>query len=225
MELAGAVYRLRRNEVFLTINRAPTSIEIVCDPRDTGIAKTLLYEVIVHVRDRVARIAEVTVPKELRRDVAVGGGGESLNLANYLSPASVAVPLRSREKEGVIRELVEKLDRAGKVQDAQQVLTDVMEREATVSTGMEKGLAIPHARTKGVEGMAVAVGLSREGVDFQALDGEPTRIVFLIASSPDERGPHLQLLAAIAKRMREDQRREGALSSQSSEELLEAILA
>jgi fructose-specific phosphotransferase system IIA component len=224
LELAGAVYRLRRNEVLLTINRSPTRIEIVCDPRDTGIAKTLLYEVLVHVRDRVARITDVAVPKELRRDVAVGGGGDGFELAGYLSPAAVAVPLSAGDKEGAIRELVDRLDRAGKIRDPEQVLADVMEREATVSTGMEKGLAIPHARSSGVEGMAVAVGVCPKGVDFQALDGKPTRIVFLIASAPDDRGPHLQLLAAIAKRMRDDERREAAINAGSPEELLAVVL-
>jgi len=224
LELAGKVYRLRRNEVYLTINRDPTSIRIVSDPRDTGIAKTLLYEVIVHVRDRVARIAEVTVPKELRRDVA-GGGASNVQLSDYISPAAATVLLEATDKEGVIQELVDRLARAGRITDSEQVLADVMEREATVSTGMEKGLAIPHARTRGVKGMAVAVGVSREGIEFQALDGKPTHLVFLIASSPDDRGPHLQLLAAIAKQMRNEQRIAAAVQSENETELVAAILS
>jgi fructose-specific phosphotransferase system IIA component len=224
LELEGTVYRLRRNEVYLTINRDPTSLRIVSDPRDAGIAKTLLFEVIVHVRDRVARIAELTVPKELRRDVAEGGSS-TVRLADYIRPATAAVPLDSTDKEGAIRELVERLERAGEVHDVQQVLHDVMEREATVSTGMENGLAIPHGRTTGVTGMAVAVGVSREGIDFQALDGEPTHLVFLIASSPDDRGPHLQLLAAIAKQMRDEQRIATAVAARNETDLVAAILA
>ncbi len=224
LELEGTVYRLRRNEVYLTMNRDPTSIRIVSDPRDTGIAKTMLYEVIVHVRDRVARIADVTVPKELRRDVG-GGGASTVSLRDYLSPAAAAVPLEAESKEDAIRELVHQLDRAGRITDAEQVLNDVMEREATVSTGMEKGLAIPHARTNGVKGMAVAVGLSREGLDFQSLDGNPTHLIFLIASSPEDRGPHLQLLAAIAKRMRDKERIAEALSAKDETDLIGVLLA
>jgi Kef-type K+ transport system membrane component KefB/mannitol/fructose-specific phosphotransferase system IIA component (Ntr-type) len=224
LELAGAVYRLRRDEVFLTIHRSPTRLEIVSDPQDAGIAKTLLYEVIVHVRDRVARITELTVPKELRRDVAAGSGRSGIDLASYVSPAIAAIPLLSTDKAGVIRELVDKLDRAGRIADRDMVLADVMEREATVSTGMEKGIAIPHARTQGVRGMALAIGLCPHGVDFQALDGEPARLIFLIASAPDDRGPHLQLLAAIAKRMRDEERRNKALAAGSPEELAAAIL-
>jgi len=125
----------------------------------------------------------------------------------------------------VIRELVACLDRAGQVTDAKQVFRDVMEREATVSTGMAKGLAIPHGRTTGVTGMAVAVGVSPEGVDFQSLDGRPTHLVFLIASSPEDRGPHLQLLAALAKQMRDEDRISAAIAAETEVGLVEAILA
>jgi fructose-specific phosphotransferase system IIA component len=227
LELAETVYRLRRDEVFLTIHRAAKKIEIISDPRDTGIAKTLLYEVIVHVRDRVARITELAVPSELRRDVAAGSGrsGRSgLDLSRYLLPSCAIVPLTGTSKEDVIRELVASLQQAGRINDHDRVLADVLEREKTVSTGMEKGIAIPHARTEGVNGMAVAVGLSPVGVDFQALDGQPSRLIFLIASSPDDRGPHLQLLAAIAKRLRDDPRREAALATKSPAQLVKAIL-
>lgn len=224
LELKGTVYRLRRNEVYLTLNREPTRLRIVSDPRDTGIAKTMLYEVIVHVRDRVARIAELTVPKELRRDVG-GGGASTVQLADYLSPASAKVPLEAETKEEAIRRLVDQLARAGRITDADAVLEDVMEREATQSTGMENGLAIPHARTGGVKGMAVAVGVSRKGLDFQAFDGEPTHLIFLIASSPDDRGPHLQLLAAIAKQMRDEGRIAAAISAPDETSLIGALLA
>jgi mannitol/fructose-specific phosphotransferase system IIA component (Ntr-type) len=72
--------------------------------------------------------------------------------------------------------------------------------------------------------MAVAVGLCPAGIDFQALDGQPARLIFLIASSPDDRGPHLQLLAAIAKRLRDDPRREAALAAKYPAQLVRAIL-
>lgn len=224
LELAGTVYRLRRDDVYLTMNRDPTSLRIVSDPRDTGLAKTMLYEVIVHVRDRVARITEVTVPKELRRDVA-GGGTTAVKLSDYITPLTAFVSLEATSKDAVIRELVAGLARAGRITDSEQVYRDVMEREATVSTGMEHGLAIPHARTSGVDGMAVAVGVASNGIDFQALDGEPTRIIFLIASSPDDRGPHLQLLAAIAKQMRDPERRDAALRAGDPTALARAIVA
>lgn len=224
LEQADIAYRLRRGELFLTVRRSPKKIELLSAPEDTGIAKTLLYEVIIHVKDRVSRITELAVPAELRRDVAAGSGRETLDLSKYLHADCAAVPLRSADKEGAIAELVELLAKKGHVTDGAGVVADVLEREAGVSTGMEKGLAIPHARTAGVVGMAVAVGLAPSGIDFQALDGLPSRIIFLIASAPENRGPHLQLLAAIAKRMRDDGARERALAAAGPEELVAAVL-
>ena len=225
LELAETVYRLRRDEVFLTIRRSARRIEITGDPRDIGIAKTLLHEVIVHVRERVVRITEVAVPEELRRDVAAGGGRSGINLEDYLSPSHAVVPLFSRTREGIVGELVDALFKSGKISDREKVLAEVMEREKTLSTGMEKGIAIPHARTDGVKGMALAVGLCPEGADFLSLDGEPSKLIFLIVSSSEDRGPHLQLLAALAKRMREEDRRSGALAAKTPKELVRAVLA
>ena len=223
LELEGTVYRLRREDSYLTVYRTPTTLRISSRPQDTGIAKTMLYEVIVHVRDRVTRIADVSVPTELRRDVA-GGAATGVQLIDHLARDSIVVPLESTDKEGVIRELVAALDHANRILDGESVVADVLEREATVSTGMEKGIAIPHARTAGVIGIAVAVGLSRTGVDFSALDGEPTHLVFLVASAPHDRAPHLQLMASIARQMRDGDRIQRAREAQSPDELYDAIM-
>jgi fructose-specific phosphotransferase system IIA component len=224
LEIAGTVYRLRREEIFLTIHRHEADLEIVCAPQDQGIAKTLLYEVIVHVRERMARLTEIHVPEELRRDVAAGAGRSTLRLEDYLLPTQVIVPLKAKDKEGIIRELVERLDEEGRLVDAQQVLKDVLEREASFSTGMEKGLAIPHGRSEGVKGLALAAGLTSEGVDFQSLDGEPTRVVFLIASGTDNREPHLQLLASLAKTLRDDEVCQAVLQCRGAREFVRTML-
>jgi Kef-type K+ transport system membrane component KefB/mannitol/fructose-specific phosphotransferase system IIA component (Ntr-type) len=224
LELAGTVYRLRRDEIYLTINKRDKGIDIVCSPEDQGIAKTLLYEVIVHVRERMARLTEIHVPEELRRDVAAGAGSGTLKLEDFLVPAQVIIPLSSRNKEGIIRELVDCLENAGRLSDPDRVLQDVMEREASFSTGMDHGLAIPHGRSEGIEGMALAAGLVPDGVDFQSLDGQPTRIVFLIATGTENRQPHLQLLASIAKTLREDEVRENLLGAKSPEDFVQIAL-
>lgn len=224
LELAGTVYRLRRDDIYLTINRRQTGIDIVCNPEDQGIAKTLLYEVIIHVRERMARLTEIHVPEELRRDVAAGAGSGTLKLEDFLVPDQVIVPLRSNDKNGIIRELVDCLEKAGKISDPELVLHDVMEREASFSTGMDHGLAIPHGRSDGVEGMALAAGLVPDGVDFQSLDGLPTRIIFLIATGAENRQPHLQLLASIAKTMRNDEIRNKLLEAQTPEDFVQIAL-
>ena len=223
MELAETLYRLRREELVITVRQRPTRIELVSDPRDAAIAKTLLYEVIVHVRDRVGRISEVVVPEELRRDLAAGPARRELSLAGYLSPECIVVPMEETNREDAIRILVDRLDAAGKLVDRDQVFADVLEREATVSTGMEKGIAIPHAKTDGVKEIVLAVGVSPQGIDFQSVDGLPARLVFLIASPRESKVPHLQLLASIATHFRDDARRAAVMNARTPAAVVEAL--
>ncbi|MDC7239926.1 MAG: cation:proton antiporter [Spirochaetales bacterium] len=219
LELDGAVYRLRKESIFITVHHSGTTVRIVCDPQDEGLAKTLMYEVIIHVKDRVTRISEVIVPQELRRDAAGSKGRENSLLDQYLDERTVFVSMKAGTKEEVITRLVEGLDRTGQLLDSQQVLKDVLEREQSVSTGLEKGIATPHARTAGTKDMILAVGLCEENVDFQALDGKPSRLVFLIISPAESKMPHLQLLASIAQTLKKDEIREPAMKAGTSREL------
>ncbi len=223
MELAETLYRLRREELVITVRQHPTRIELVSDPRDAGIARTLLYEVIVHVRDRVGRISEIVVPEELRRDLAAGPARRELSLAAYLSADCIVAPLEATSREDAIRILVDRLDAAGRLEDRDQVLADVLDREATVSTGMEKGIAIPHAKTDGVKEIVLALGVSPEGIDFQSVDRLPAHLVFLIASPRESRVPHLQLLASIATHFRDDARRAAVINAKTPAAVVEAL--
>lgn len=224
LELSGTVYRLRKDEVYLTLWQYPKKIEITCAPQDVGIAKTFLYEVIVHVRDRVSRITEVNVPMELRRDIAAGVCRNTLNLGQYLFADRVVTRLSSGTSEGIITELVDALDRDGALLDRDTVLRDVLSREKSVSTGLEHGIAIPHGRSAGVRGVCLAAGVAPQGADFNALDGKPCTIIFLIVSETNEKGPHLQLLATLASTLRSESRRTAVLASQTQREFIAAML-
>jgi len=224
LELSGTVYRMRKDEIYLTLHKYSTRLEITSAPEDIGLAKTFLYEVIIHVHDRILRISEVSVPQELRRDTACGTGRCSIDLGQFLRIDRVLVPMHATTKEDVIAELVECLDKAGALKNSKQVLRDVLDREHSVSTGLERGIAIPHARSDGVSDMCLAAGIAPKGVDFQALDGQPCRLVFLIVSPADQRQPHLQLLAAIAGSIRKEGRVESALKARKPRELVAAVL-
>ena len=223
MDLTETVYRMRRDEVFLSLKRLPMRVELQCDSRNVGLAKTLLYETMVHLRDRIGRLTEIVVPEELRRDVAAGQGKGEVMLDTYMDARTIVIPLRGKNKDEAIAELVEVLDAAGKLEDRDLVLSDILERERSLSTGMEHGVAIPHAKTNGTRTIALAIGISPDGVDFQALDDRPSRLVFLIASPTESRGPHLQLLASIATLPRRPERIEAAISAASPEAVINAL--
>jgi fructose-specific phosphotransferase system IIA component len=120
-------------------------------------------------------------------------------LVDLITTEVVKVPLVSPDKPGVIDELIQVLVDAGKVDDKAAVLDAIHKREALGSTGLESGIAVPHAKTTAVKEIIVAIGIAPQGIEFGAMDGKPSKLFFLILAAPDQSGPHIEALAEIAK--------------------------
>ena len=125
-------------------------------------------------------------------------------LVELISEEVVKVPLVSSNKPDVIRELIQILHDIGKIQETEQAYDAIMERESKGSTGLEKGIAVPHAKCVQVKSLTVAVGISPGGIDFNALDGKLSQLFFLLLAPPDQSGPHIAALSEIAKITRSD---------------------
>ena len=124
-------------------------------------------------------------------------------VVNLIEEDIIKIPLEAKTKPDVIKELVDVLKKAGKIEDAESVFRAVMLRENMGSTGLEKGIAVPHAKTHKVNNLVLAIGVSPEGVDFDSLDGEPSKLFFLLIATPQQAGPHYtvkQLLQAASER-------------------------
>lgn len=122
-----------------------------------------------------------------------------MSLAELISPEVVKVPLAGKTKNEVIRELVQLLLDAGRIPQLESVYDALLAREALGSTGLEQGIAVPHAKTPAVRELTAAIGIAPKGIDFQAVDGQPSRLFFLLLAPPDKSGPHIQALAEIAR--------------------------
>ena len=120
-------------------------------------------------------------------------------LADLIRPEVVKVPLAGRAKNEVIRELVQLLLDAGRIAELESVYDALLTREALGSTGLEQGIAVPHAKTSAVRRLTAAIGIAPQGVDFQSADGQPAKLFFLLLAPPDQSGPHIQALAEIAR--------------------------
>ena len=120
-------------------------------------------------------------------------------MIDLISPEVVKVPLVSKTKTEVIRELVQHLLDAGRIPEFQPAYDAVIARENLASTGLEMGIAVPHAKTKAVRSLTVAIGISHQGIDFESVDGKPSRLFFLLLAPPDQSGPHIEALAEIAR--------------------------
>ncbi|RMI03394.1 MAG: PTS sugar transporter subunit IIA [Calditrichaeota bacterium] len=148
-----------------------------------------------------------------------------MRLDDYLDASLIDMNLKDGTKFEVIEALLDRLVAAGKVQDRERALHDVIEREKYLSTGFENGLAVPHAKTEAVSEMAMAFGLNRKGIDFDSLDGKPTHFVFLLLSPMHTGGPHIQILALIARNFQKPEIVERFRKASSVEEVIELLKA
>ena len=120
-------------------------------------------------------------------------------LIDLITEEVVRVPISGSSKPDVIRELADVLHAAGKFPDVEPVFNALMERETLGSTGLENGIAVPHAKTTEVSALTLAIGIAPQGIDFSAADGQPSKLFFLMLAPPDQSGPHIEALAEIAR--------------------------
>jgi PTS system nitrogen regulatory IIA component len=142
-------------------------------------------------------------------------------LLDLISRDVIKVPLQGSSKPDVIRELVELLRDAGRIAEVQPAYDAVMTREAMGSTGLENGIAVPHAKTRAVRKLTIAIGVAPRGVEFQSIDGRPARLFFLLLAPPDQSGPHIQALAEIARLTRSQGFCDALLGASSPQEVVD----
>jgi len=146
-----------------------------------------------------------------------------MDVGSLVSKDVVKVPLEAYDKEEAIAELVELLIRSEKVRDRDGVLKALYERETKGSTGIGGGVAIPHAKHPDLKGVALAVGVSPDGIEFDAVDGEPVHLIFLVVAETHNPGPNVELLADIGHLMQVPGLAEAMKSARTAEELVRTL--
>lgn len=144
-------------------------------------------------------------------------------LIDLVVPEVIKVPLESRDKPDVLRELVQVLKDAGRIRDFDAVLEAVQDREYKQSTGLQEGIAVPHGKTAAVSSLQVAVGIAPHGIDFNSLDGKPTKLFFLLVGSPDQSGPHVQALAGVARLARSKAFCQALINAENAQQVIELM--
>jgi mannitol/fructose-specific phosphotransferase system IIA component (Ntr-type) len=146
-------------------------------------------------------------------------------LSELLSAERVKVPLDSRTKSEVLEELVRLVSPDRPDMDTSAVLASVRERETVLSTGIGGGVAIPHGKTPTVDQLVLAAGVSRTPIDFDALDGKPVQLFFLLVGPESAAGAHVKALSRISRLLRRESLRAGLLAAESAEEFLRVVRA
>jgi nitrogen PTS system EIIA component len=139
-------------------------------------------------------------------------------LTDLLTPERIKIPLVASEKDELLRELVELVGRGEDGGDAEQILQAVRDREQVLSTGIGNGVAIPHGKTSTVDRLMLAAGVARDGVDFEALDGKPVQLFFLLVGPESAAGDHVKALSRISRLLQRDTFRSRLASATQPEE-------
>jgi PTS system fructose-specific IIA component/PTS system nitrogen regulatory IIA component len=129
-----------------------------------------------------------------------------MKFTDFVSVEAIRAELSAEDKPAVIRELSDALKEAGKISatDVDSVVKAVMKREELGSTGIGRGVAVPHTKHPSVDRLVGTVGVSPVGVDFDSLDGEKVQLFFLLISPPDRPGDHLRALENISRQLRDE---------------------
>ena len=143
-----------------------------------------------------------------------------MHLSELLNDKAVSLSLAARDKESCIKELVQLLESAHGVNTRGEILSKVLQRESMMSTGIGNGVAIPHGKTRLLDHLVAACGVSPAGMEFEAMDGEPASLFILLVSPESLRGPHVKALANISRLLKEESIRNALRQSRTPGEFL-----
>jgi len=146
-----------------------------------------------------------------------------MKILDFLNKDAVTINLKATKKEEVMKELVDMLSRVYPIKEKEKLVKTLMNREALGSTGIGQGIGIPHAKSNAIKELIGALGISQSGVDFDSLDGEPTKIFFLLVAPEDAAGPHLKALARISRMLKDKFLRDSFLTARDEKTIINII--
>lgn len=147
-----------------------------------------------------------------------------MKISDFLSTEVIIPELKSIDKYEVIDELIRLFSSDPRVEDIEDVRKSVFDREKVLSTGIGKGFAIPHGKSDSIKEIIAAFGRSIEGIDYEALDGQPVNLVFLLVGRNDMISTHIKLLSRISRMMNNDDFRTRLLNASNAEEIYNIFL-
>ncbi|MFP4465916.1 MAG: PTS sugar transporter subunit IIA [Candidatus Goldiibacteriota bacterium] len=146
-----------------------------------------------------------------------------MRILDFLDKDSIELDLKAKDKREVIEELVDSLKKKNVIADKDKTIESLMEREELGSTGVGQSIAIPHSKTSGVKELVGVFGVSKKGIDFDALDGEPVNIFFLLLAPEGAAGLMLKALARVSNFLKNKYYRKKILEARDMEGIIAII--
>ncbi len=143
-----------------------------------------------------------------------------MKISDILSPDVIEVNLDVKDKEDSLNKIIAIAAKSGKIIDVDKVSRTIHEREKLVSTGVGKGFAIPHGKTDAINDIIAAFVITKDPIDFDSIDGEPVRFIFLLVGKETLLNTHIKLLSRISRLMNKDEFRAKLLEAKTKAEVL-----
>jgi len=217
------LYRISRESQVIHLHGREGEVVFECSENERSLINTVMLELSSGVEQSLRELQKPLDDVLLRKNMQSAAPASASAVAagmlrNRFAIETLKPRLLATTKQGAISELVSLLYENGLVMDRERAVQAVFEREQSLSTGLEFGLAIPHARTDAVTRLVCAVGLKKEGLEFDAVDGKPVRIVALVLAPDSAATPQLQLIAHVC-RMLNEQGRAALLACETAEDM------
>ncbi|MEK6635571.1 MAG: PTS sugar transporter subunit IIA [Planctomycetota bacterium] len=147
-----------------------------------------------------------------------------MKLSDILTTERIIINLNGKDKYDVLEKMVKVAKNSDKVTDENDLLKKVIEREKIKSTGIGGGIGIPHAQTSGVTDIIACLGVTEQGIEFNAVDGKPVHLIFLIATKERTNSTYLGLLSRIARLFIDEPFKQRVIKSVSPSEIMNLII-
>ena len=223
MNIDDGIITARRGETAISLQTDGSRLVIETAEEDMGFIKGELYEIMFRLNKSMQSLSSLKDAQSLQQGLANAENRVTDSMTRYLNKDCISVDLKGSTKDEILEELLSLLCRSGNIEDREMVLNALKEREATMSTGLEKGIAIPHAKTNGVKETCVAIGLKKDGIDFNSLDGQPAKIFIMLASPIENSGPQMRAMAAFSGALMRDEVRAALMNAENAESVIEIL--
>ena len=225
----SGVLQIRKDNLSFALTKSPKEFVFESNPDEVPFIRAIMFETIVALHQDLEGLKKLANPEEIRKDyfdpsAEVFAPENSKQIRSMiekgLSTKSIIMDLKANTKEAVIKEMICRLAGNGLLLDKDLCEKDVMEREAIVSTCFQNGIALPHGRTDGVKELVAAVGINKNGYNFDALDGKPSKIFVMCLSPKNSDGPHIEFVATVGSVLAKQENIDNILAAKTPEEVI-----
>lgn len=223
MNITDGICTARRGDTAISLFEEGSKLVIETDEKDMGFVKGELYEIMLRLDKSMRSLSALKNTESLQYGFVCPENRVTNSIKRYLNTKCISCNLKAVTKDEVLEEMLNLLEASGNVTDRQEVMKALKEREAAGSTGLEKGIAIPHTKTNGVKETCVAIGISKKGAEFDSMDGNSTKIIVMLVSPFDGANPLMRAMAAFSGALMRQDVRNAMLEAQKPEEIIEIL--